>query len=42
LQRDREEDFRATEAIYIEPFASRPLFAFCESSESSGEGKYVE
>lgn len=42
MQRDREEDFRATKAKYVEPFASRPPFAFCESSESSGEGKYVE
>jgi len=42
LQRDREEDFRATKAIYVEPFAARPPFAFCESNESSGEGKYVE
>jgi len=42
LQRDRKQDFKATEAIYIEPLASRLPFAFCESNESSRKGKYIE
>ncbi len=42
MQRVGEEVFRAPKAIYIKPFASRPPFAFSESRDSFGEGRYVE
>jgi hypothetical protein len=42
LQKIREEVCRTTRAIYIEPLASRPPFAFQESSESCEEERNIE
>jgi hypothetical protein len=42
LQKIREEVFRATREIYIEPLASRPPFAFQESSESCEEERNIK
>ncbi len=42
MQIIREEAFRATRVIYIEPLTSRPHPIFWESSENSREGKNVE
>jgi hypothetical protein len=42
LQKIREEIFRATKAIYIEPLASRPPFAFKESNESCENERNIE
>ncbi len=42
MQRVREEAFRATRAIYIEPFASRSPLESQKKSESYGEEKDVE
>ncbi len=42
LQRVKEEAFRTTGAIYIEPLASRLLPIFQESSESYGEERNIK
>ncbi len=42
LQRVKQEVFRATKAIYIEPRTSRSPPIFQESNESSREGRNVE
>jgi hypothetical protein len=42
LQKIRNEAFRATRVIYIEPLASRPSHVLRNISERSKEGKDVE